>query len=119
MFDGYIEQLIRVDFFLAGLLGQICRGQSVIQCLAHLPDIFADLSERRPIGRLVSRQSTVYRVNAKCKKMIEFRVKSGPCQETFAYQVPIERFQVSDIKNNPVPLRDRPLVEEFWLDMIE
>ena len=40
-------------------------------------------------------------------------------QNPLAQQIPIESLQVADVENNAVPLWNRPLVEEFGLNLLK
>ena len=46
-------------------------------------------------------------------------MEAGPPQNPLAQQVPIKRFQVPHVKDDAVPFRNRPLVEELGLDLLE
>ena len=46
-------------------------------------------------------------------------MEAGPPQDPLAQQVPIERFQVSHVKNDAMSFGNRPLVEELGLDLLE
>jgi hypothetical protein len=46
-------------------------------------------------------------------------MEAGPPQDSFAQQVPIERFQVSHVKNDAMSFGNWPLVEELGLDLFE
>src|ERR1700737_103970 len=46
-------------------------------------------------------------------------METGPSQNSLAQQVPLERLQVPDVKDDAVPLWNRSLVEKLRLNVIE
>jgi hypothetical protein len=59
--------------------------------------MFAYLGLRRPVRRLVVREVVVARVDSACKQTIERTPRR--C----GYEVPIERVDVTEIEDQPVP----------------
>jgi len=71
------------------------------------------LRARRPIARLIRRQSATNRIDSKCKKLIERRVKAAQAKGPLAQKVPVKGFDVAEIKNNAMPFGNGPFVERF------
>jgi hypothetical protein len=71
------------------------------------------LFERGPVRGLIRRKASTDRIDAEGKQAIEFTIGVGRWQESPTQQVPVERFKMSNIENNPVPLRDRTLVQRI------
>jgi hypothetical protein len=46
-------------------------------------------------------------------------MKTGSLQDSLTQQVPIKGLQVSDVENDSVPLRDRPLIKKLGLHVIK
>jgi hypothetical protein len=61
---------------------------------------------------LVLRDLSNRRIDAKFEQVIEFRMEAWDVQRLAADLVPIERFQMSKIKNEPVPFRDGPRAQD-------
>ena len=86
--------------------------------LQHLIDdspralvVLLDLTLGRPIGRLVLRSLAHRRIDSEFEKPIEFRMEGRNIQRLPADLVPVERFQMSQIENQPVPFRDGPRIQ--------
>jgi hypothetical protein len=75
--------------------------------------------KRRPIGGNIGGQSSADRIDAEGKEPVQLGLHTLQTEDTIPEQIPIERFEVSDIKDNAVALRDRPLVEEIIADHIK
>src|SRR5437588_12871119 len=73
----------------------------------------SDLRTRRPIARLIRGKSAANWIDSKCEKLIEGRIKSAQSEGSLAQKIPVERFHVTQIKNNPMTFGDRPFVERF------
>jgi len=82
----------------------------LIDFIAHALHIAPDLRQRRPVGRLVARQSAVDRVDPKGEKMIEVGVKTRRIKKSSPKQVPIESLEMTDVEDDPVPLADRAVI---------
>src|SRR4029077_11699637 len=72
--------------------------------------VFPNSIGRRPILRLIRRQASFYRVNAKGEELVKVRVKGRKAQG-FTKKIPVKGFQVPEIKNNPVAFRDGAVVQ--------
>src|SRR5579863_1894366 len=81
--------------------------------------ILAHIIEVRPIRRHVGGQAPLDRVDAEGKKPIMLRMYALHAKHAISYQVPVERFEMSDIKNDAVALGNRPLVEGLAADDAE
>ena len=83
---------------------------SLIQLVLQSFGIEIHFVALRPIRRLVCRQAAADRIDAKRKKLIEERMKRLQAKGALPEQIPIESFDVSDIKNDAMPLGDRPVI---------
>jgi hypothetical protein len=92
---------------------------SLVQLALQSLIVSIDFFPLRPIRWLVGRLSAVNRVNPKRKKLIEQRMKRLQPKRPLPQQVPIESFHVSDVKNNPMPLGDGPVVQRIFAHYAE
>ena len=65
---------------------------------------------RWPVLWSVRWQPAIHRIDTEGKQLIECRSYRCEVKESSAQQVPIESFEMAHVKNNPVPLRYRPVV---------
>jgi hypothetical protein len=91
----------------------------LIQLAFELVVVAIYFSSRRPIGWLVGRQATAYRIDSKGKKLIEGRVKRLQPKAALRQQIPIEGFDVTNIKNNAMPLGNRAVVQSIFANDAE
>jgi hypothetical protein len=63
-----------------------------------------------PIARSVARQSTPHGIDAKRKKVIKRSLRRRQPKRALRQQVPVKCFDVSKVKNDPVPLWNGPVV---------
>src|SRR5580704_19735961 len=63
-----------------------------------------------PITWSVARQSAAHGVNAKCKKIIKRSLNRLQPERALREQVPIKCFDVPQVKNDPVPCWNGPVV---------
>ena len=117
MFDGHFEQ---ATLFELREIRVRCGGRSNrgVQMLAEVFVVIANPIDRRPILGQVRRQASLYRIDAKCKELVKVRVERRKSQR-FPEKIPVERFQVAPIKNNPVAFRDGAVVQCCWADDLE
>jgi hypothetical protein len=110
--DGYFQHSdqLRMPFFrpFQSMLDR------VIQFLAQTPVIALDFASRRPIRWSIRRQSTIYRINPKRKKMIECSLEGTQTKRAVRQQIPIKSLDMPDVKDNAMPLRDGPVVNSLF-----
>src|SRR6202041_1688003 len=78
--------------------------------------IWVHTIKRRQIGGNIGGQPAADRIDAEGKEPVQLGLHTLQTEDTIPEQIPIERFEVSDIKDNAVALWDRPLVEEIIAD---
>jgi hypothetical protein len=85
--------------------------ENVIDSFADAQIISFDLRKLRPVGRLVFREAAIHRIDAESKEVIKFLVRSAETQCVTRDQIPIECFEVADIEDDSVPLRNGPVIK--------
>src|SRR5580700_5925574 len=75
--------------------------------------------QRWPVARLIGRQTPIDRIDAKRKELIKLRVERTEAGNVRSQEIPIKCFQVTDIEDNAVPLRDGALIKRGGSDDIE
>jgi len=75
--------------------------------------ISRDLLERKPIRRTVVGQAAPQRINIKSKEFVECRMEWPQTECAVAEKVPVECFEMSDVKNDAVSFRNRPVIENL------
>jgi hypothetical protein len=60
---------------------------------------------------LVRRQPSADRIDAKSEEAIELRIEYLSLQNTRPEKIPVESLEVTEIKDDPVPLRNRSLIK--------
>ena len=86
-------------------------AEQAIQLLPHAPVIGCDLGEAGPVSGLVSRKPAAHRIDAKGKQPVKLLMARSKAQGMTSDQVPVKCFEVADVENDAVPLRDRPVIE--------
>jgi hypothetical protein len=86
----------------------------VVQFLAYPPVVALHFFARRPIRRSIRRQSPIYRINPKRKKMIECSLEGTQTKCAVRQQIPIKRLDMPYVKDNAMPLGDGPVVNGFF-----
>src|SRR5215470_20016506 len=92
--------------------------EALVEALADAAAVVFDARDGRPIAGDVGRQATVNGIDAERKKLVESRFR-GFEAERFAKEIPVEGFQVPEIKDQAVPLRDRAEVEGVRREKLE
>jgi hypothetical protein len=111
--DGYIEQSSQGKAVTSfGITSEISARELFVESRPGSVHITVHMIERRPISGNVSGQASVDRIDAEGEQPIQFGLRTLQSEDAIPEQIPVERFEVSDIKNDAVALRDRPLVEE-------
>ena len=70
-----------------------------------------DLRDRGPVGGLVAWQASADGIDAEGKQLVEFFLERIECENISADQVPVKGLEVSEIKENAVPLGNGPLIK--------
>jgi hypothetical protein len=98
--------------FQAGEIRVLCGGSADrgVQVLAEADVVIPNPVGRRPILRLICRQTSLYRVDAEGEELVKIRVEGRKAQR-FPKEIPIESFQMAKIKYYPVAFRDRAVVQ--------
>jgi hypothetical protein len=115
--DGHVQHLHQVRVSFLRPFQRAFHG--AVQFLAHAPLVPLHFVAPRPIGRRVRRQSAAYRIDAERKQLIEGWVEGPQTKCAVREQIPVERFNVSHVKNDAVPFRDRPVVQCFFSHQAE
>ncbi|MFM0519460.1 hypothetical protein PQR08_18695 [Caballeronia jiangsuensis] len=92
MFDRDFEQLRRR--FAGGnrLGGDLDRIELCVDLGADRVPIRAHFVERRPVGRLIGRQSAVHRIDAEREKLVVGGIRARQVEEPLIEQIAIEGF---------------------------
>ena len=69
------------------------------------------LRSRRPVAGRVGRQLAGVRIDAALKQVVERGMKRRRIQAPACQVVPVESFEVTEIKDNTMPFRNRTVVE--------
>ena len=91
-------------------------GKQLIEPGTNAGIVGADLCFRRPVRWLVGWQPTIHRIDAESKQLVELCVKWLDAESLSGNQIPVERFQVPQVKDQPMPLRNRAVIEGFGAD---
>src|ERR1700731_176883 len=96
--DGYFEHRsqLRVAFVWLAQ-GLVYRFVQLVAYGMHVGGNFITL---RPVRRSIGRQSAADRIDAKRKQLIKGTLERPYAKCSFGEQVPVKRFQMSDIENN-------------------
>src|SRR5579871_4619616 len=78
---------------------------------ADAPVVVANLLFRRPVRGLILWNLSYRRIDAELEKLIELRMEAWDVERLAANQVPIERFEMSQVENESMPFRDRTRVK--------
>jgi hypothetical protein len=108
VFEGHVEEKLRYGL----------PGEAFIQTLSYSLSVSAHFLDGRPIRWLVTRQPAIYRIDSKGKELVKFGVE-GLGAESRSQQVAIKSFEMPDVENNPVALRNRPVIERFRPENLE
>src|SRR5882757_5620129 len=87
-----------------------CANNGLIQLTLQSLIVTVDFIALGPVRWLIGRQAATYRVDSECEKLIEGRIKGLQPECALRQKIPIEGFDVADVKNNPMPLGNRPVV---------
>src|SRR5579863_4542618 len=97
-------------------LGRIreCACDRSVQFLTQTLVIRIDFFALRPVRRLIRRQSSAHGINPKREQLVECLVERLQSKRSLREQIPVERFNVSNIKNDAVSFRDRAVVHGLF-----
>src|SRR5580658_7251718 len=86
--------------------------QNFVDDRARAPVVGLDLTFGRPIRRLVLGSFSNGRIDAEFEQMVELRMEAWYVQGVAADLIPVECFQVAQVENEPMPLRDGPRIQD-------
>src|SRR6202142_1217404 len=86
-------------------------AQLLIECGSEVRDVVAHRIQTGPIGRLIAGQPSPDWIDAKGKQPVEIGMETLQMKQDVMKQIPIERLQVPNIKNNPMAFWNRPIIE--------
>jgi hypothetical protein len=110
--DGHFEHGCQLRMSIGGAAQSMTNN--LVQLALQSVIVAIDFVTIGPIRWLIGWQASANRVNAKRKKLIERRMKRLQPKSPLPQQVPIESFHVPDVKNNPMALGDRPIVNRIF-----
>jgi osmoprotectant transport system ATP-binding protein len=93
--------------------------QAAVHRFPNASAVLAYLRFARPVLRLILRQITSSRIDAKGKETVERRIERVHFEQVGADQIPVKRLQVSEVEDEPMTLLNRPLVECLRLKQLE
>src|SRR4051794_39076925 len=67
-----------------------------------------------PVRWLVGRQASANRIDSKSKKLIECGVKGLQAKRALRQQIPVESFNVPNIKNDAMAFGNRPIIQRVF-----
>src|SRR6185437_4820229 len=111
--DRDIQQ--RVERRAGGFRGELARrgAQCGVNRFPQLRVVRLNFRDARPVRRLIARQLSVYWIDSECEQFVECWMCARDSKRVAPQQIPIERFQMSKVKNQPVPLGNRPIVNRI------
>ena len=84
--------------------------QNLIDCSPNPVLIINDLVNARPVRRPILRQSAINRIDAELEQPVELGIEGRHTERRGTDHVPVERFKMPKIKDDAMPLGNRPLV---------
>ncbi len=84
-----------------------------VECFAQAIVVRFNLGTSWPVAGLIVGQASAYRVDAEGKQPVERGMKPCQTKRALCEEIPVEGFQVAQIKNNPVALGNWPVVNGF------
>ena len=117
VFDGDLEQQAGLRMAARRRLRPLldCR----VECFAQAIVVRFNLGASWPVAGLIVGQASTYRVDAEGKQPVERGMKARQTKHALREEIPVEGFQVAQIKNNPVALGNRAVVNGFGPDNAE
>ena len=115
VFDGDIEQSAERKSVSAGGIGIQRLRQFLVQGDANFSNILPHCGNRWPLRRLIRRQSTADRIDTESKQTIELWIKTFQSEHTIMQKIPIECFEMSDVKNDAMALGNGAIVKRIGI----
>src|SRR5437899_12213881 len=112
VFDGHLEE----EAVLQERLGRVVERSELQACVERLPQpvlVRLDLRPPWPVRWLVSGHFAADWINPKGKQPIELLVKRVQPKHIATQQVPIERFQMSEVEDDAAPFGNRSVIERL------
>src|SRR5215813_11421015 len=100
VFDGGPEDLI-----------VRCTIQALVHCVSDSSVVRMDFRFSRPIRRLVIGQASVHGVDSKSEEPVELRMEGFHPEPAHTDEIPVERFNMPEVKHNAMALSDGPFVK--------
>ncbi len=91
----------------------------IVQLATRALDIVEHGVEPWPVGRQVGGRLARRGINARLEQPVERRIEGGQVEHVATKLVPVERVEMPDVEDQPVPIGDRPLVEGLDFDQPE
>ena len=85
----------------------------IVQLATRALDVVAHRVEPWPVGWQVGGRLARRGIDAGLEQPVERRIEGGQVEHAAAELVPVERVEMPDVEDQPVPVRDRPLVERL------
>ena len=117
MLNGHVEHLHQMGMALFGARKGMFDG--AIEFFTDARVVARYFLARRPVFGLVFRQAATDRIDAEGKESIEGRMEGPQPEGALREQVPVEGFDMAQVKNNAMPLWNGPVVQCLFLDQLE
>src|SRR5580704_2252557 len=111
MFNGNIQQSAERKTLITGRQKIRFLCELVIECRTNAGTVFMDDIRRRPVTGNVIGQTAADWIDAKSEEAIEVGIKTFEPESAAVKQVPVEGFQMPQIKNDAMTLRDGPVIK--------
>jgi hypothetical protein len=112
MLNGNVQQSVESE---AIALAPCIAHQLVVEGIADLANVLADTIERGPVRSLIGRQSSPDWVDAKGKQSIKLWMETSQAKHVLVQKIPVKRFQVADIEDNPVAFGNWAIIHSLRL----
>jgi len=93
--------------------------EAMVERTPGASDVVSDVREGWPVLGLIGGKSTTDRINPERKEAIVFRVQGVDRENAVSQQIPVERFQVTDVEDDAVSFRDGTFVKRILPDETE
>ncbi len=118
MLDGHIQERAIGDGRAARAAGESF-GNVLIEALANARVVRTNAFFRRPIAGDIVRKFSADGIDAERKKFIERGIFGLELERAAAEKIPIENFEMSEIKNQAMSFRNGPLEERRGRNHLE
>ena len=88
-----------------------CSVQNLVKRTTNACVVLEDFVHRRPVGRRIVWQLPGGRIDPEREQLVKVCLEWGHAQFAPADQIPIECFQMAQVKDEPMAFRDWPLVQ--------